>query len=255
MKSIDFNKMKPHAIAIGVFLLLTVLYFLPTLSGSSLSTHDVSQWIGMSKEILDYKAQTGKEALWTNAMFSGMPSYQISVLYPSNWVKYINDFVWLGLPSPANIVFLALLSFYILAITLKADFRIAIALAIAYAFCSFNLVSLVAGHNTKVQAIALMPLVIAGVMMTYRGKWLSGGALTALALSLQIYANHLQITYYLAIAIGLLAVAIRLVILGNTAMAATPARTIDAIIKSLIVLFMIAFTNSATANNPIAIAK
>ena len=207
MKSIDFNKVKPHAIAIGVFLLLTVVYFLPTLSGSSLSTHDVSQWIGMSKEILDYKAQTGNEALWTNAMFSGMPSYQISVLYPSNWVKYINDIFWLGLPSPANIVFLALLSFYILAITIKADFRIAIALAIAYAFCSFNLVSLVAGHNTKVQAIALMPLVIAGVMMTYRGKWLSGGALTALALSLQIYANHLQITYYLAIAIGLLAVA------------------------------------------------
>jgi hypothetical protein len=206
MKSIDFNKVKPHAIAMGVFLLLTVVYFLPTLSGSSLSTHDVSQWIGMSKEILDYKAQTGKEALWTNSMFSGMPSYQISVLYPSNWVKYFNDFIWLGLPSPANIVFIALLSFYILAITLKADFRLAIALAIAYAFCSFNFVSLVAGHNTKVQAIALMPMVIAGVMMTYRGKWLSGGALTALALSLQIYANHLQITYYLAIAVGLLAV-------------------------------------------------
>ncbi len=205
MKSIDINKVKPHIIAIGVFLLLTVVYFLPTLSGSSLSTHDVSQWIGMSKEILDYKAQTGKEALWTNSMFSGMPSYQISVLYPSNWVKYINDFFWLGLPSPANIVFLALLSFYILAITLKADFRLAIALAIAYAFCSFNFVSLVAGHNTKVQAIALMPMVIAGVMMTYRGRWLSGGALTALALSLQIYANHLQITYYLAIAVGLLA--------------------------------------------------
>ncbi|MFM7014822.1 MAG: YfhO family protein [Bacteroidota bacterium] len=205
MKSIDFNKVKPHAIAIVVFLLLTVIYFLPTLSGSSLSTHDVSQWIGMSKEILDYKAQTGKEALWTNSMFGGMPSYQISVLYPSNWVKYINDFFWLGLPSPANIVFLALLSFYILAITLKADFRIAIALAIAYAFCSFNFVSLVAGHNTKVEAIALMPMVIAGVMMTYRGKWLSGGALTALALSLEIYANHLQITYYLAIAIVLLA--------------------------------------------------
>ena len=206
MKSIDFNKVKPHAIAMGVFLLLTVVYFLPTLSGSSLSTHDVSQWIGMSKEILDYKAQTGKEALWTNSMFSGMPSYQISVLYPSNWVKYINDFIWLGLPSPANIVFIALLSFYILAITLKADFRLAIALAIAYAFCSFNFVSLVAGHNTKVQAIALMPMVIAGVMMTYRGRWLTGGALTALALSLQIYANHLQITYYLAIAVGLLAV-------------------------------------------------
>jgi len=205
MKSIHINKVKPHIIAIGVFLLLTVVYFLPTLSGSSLSTHDVSQWIGMSKEILDYKAQTGNEALWTNSMFSGMPSYQISVLYPSNWVKYINDFIWLGLPSPANIVFLALLSFYILAVTLKADFRLAIALAIAYAFCSFNFVSLVAGHNTKVQAIALMPMVIAGVIMTYRGKWLSGGALTALALSLQIYANHLQITYYLAIAVGLLA--------------------------------------------------
>ncbi|MFN8153514.1 MAG: YfhO family protein [Bacteroidia bacterium] len=206
MKPSLLKQLQPHLIAIGIFIVITFLYFSPAFSGKALEQHDIAQWLGMSKEISDYRAATGIEPLWTSAMFSGMPAYQISVLYPSNLIRYVSDLSMLWLPSPANLLFLGLISFYILMISLKADYRIGIAGAIAYAFCSFNFVSITAGHNTKVQAIMLMPMIIAGVIMAYRSKWLLGAAIACIGLSLQMYANHLQISYYLAITIGMLAV-------------------------------------------------
>ena len=206
MKSSLLKQLQPHLIAIGAFLLITFLYFSPAFSGKALEQHDIAQWLGNAKEITDYREATGIEPLWTSAMFSGMPAYHISVLYPSNLIRYVSDLSMLWLPSPANLLFLGLISFYILMISLKADYRIGIAGAIAYAFCSFNFVSITAGHNTKVQAIMLIPMILAGVIMAYRSKWLLGAAITCLALSIQIYANHLQITYYLAITIGLLVI-------------------------------------------------
>lgn len=204
MKPSLFKQLQPHLIALGIFLVITFLYFSPVFTGKALEQHDIAQWLGMSKELSDYRAATGIEPLWTSAMFSGMPAYQISVLFPSNLIQYVSSVFMLGLPSPANLLFLGLLGFYILMITLKADYRIGIAGAIAYAFCSFNFVSITAGHNTKVQAIMLIPMILAGVIMAYRSKWLLGAAITGLALSVQIYANHLQISYYLAITIGML---------------------------------------------------
>ena len=204
MKTNLLKQLEPHLIAFGVFLLVSIVYFSPAISGKALDQHDINMWLGMQKEIADYREATGEEALWTGYMFSGMPAYQISVLYPANLMKQVNEFLWLWLPNPVNLLFLALLGFYLLLIALKADFRIAMAGAFAYAFCSFYFVSIQAGHNSKVHAIALIPLVFAGVMMAYRGKWLLGAAVTAVGLSLQIYANHLQITYYTAITIGLL---------------------------------------------------
>lgn len=200
------KRLTPHIIAILVFVALTFLYFSPLLSGKELSQHDVTQWLGMSKEINDYRDQTGKEALWTNSMFGGMPAYQISVKYSANLLSYINDALFLWLPSPANLIFLGMLGFYLLLITLRVDYRLAIAGGIAYAFCSYFPVVIMAGHNTKAHALGLFPLVIAGVLMAYRNKRLLGGAVTALALGLQIYANHLQITYYLALTILILVI-------------------------------------------------
>lgn len=204
MKPSLLKQLQPHLIAIGIFLVITFLYFSPAFSGKALEQHDIAQWLGMSKEITDYRNTTGIEPLWTSAMFSGMPAYQISVLYPSNLIRYVSDLSMLWLPAPANLLFLGLISFYILMISLKADYRIGIAGAIAYAFCSFNFVSITAGHNTKVQAIMLMPMIIAGVIMAYRSKWLLGAAIACIGLSLQMYANHLQISYYLAITIAML---------------------------------------------------
>jgi Bacterial membrane protein YfhO len=192
---------KPHLIAIGLFIVLTFAYFMPVLQGKQIEQHDIEQWTGMSKEILDWKAKTGVAPLWTNSMFSGMPGYQISFVSPANLLRYVSDALWLWLPVPASYMFLMFLGFYILMITLKADWRISIAGAFAYSLASYNFIIINAGHNSKAHAIALLPLVIAGVIMTVRGNILRGGILTAVALALQIYANHLQITYYLAFGI------------------------------------------------------
>lgn len=204
---IDFKKLLPHGIAIAVFLIITVVYFFPLLQGKGLEQHDIAQWTGMSKELTDFRNKYHTEPLWTNAMFSGMPAYQISTLYPANLIQYVNDLLFFFLPSPACYIFLALLSFYILMLVLRFDYRMGIAGAIAFAFSSYNFVIISAGHNSKAHAIALIPLVFAGIIMTYRGKWLFGGALTALALALELYANHLQITYYLMITILVMVIA------------------------------------------------
>lgn len=206
MKPTLFQQVKPHLIAILIFLVVTLVYFSPLLQGKVLNQHDISQWAGMAKEIQDFRDKTGQEALWTNSMFGGMPAYQISVLYPSNLVQYVYKALTLGLPSPADLLFICLLGFYILLISIKTDYRLAIAGAFAYAFCSYFLIIIQAGHNTKAIAIAFMPMVMAGVIMAYRGRYLFGAGLAALSLALQIYANHLQITYYLALAIIVFAI-------------------------------------------------
>jgi len=155
---------------------------------------------GMSKEILDFKKETGEQTLWTNSMFGGMPAYQISVQYTGNVIGYLDKVFRLWLPRPADLVFLYLLGFYVLLISLKADPWLAIAGAIAFAFSSYFFIILEAGHNSKAHAIGYMPLVVSGILMVFRGKKLVlGGIITAVFLSLELKTNHLQITYYLAL--------------------------------------------------------
>jgi hypothetical protein len=204
---IDFKKLLPHLYVVIFFIAICAVYFWPVLEGKEIRQHDIQQWEGMAKEIADFREEHGTEPLWTRSMFGGMPAYQISVLYPANLVKYVNDVLLLGMPMPYSYVFMALLGFYILLLTLKVDYRLAVAGAIGYAFCSYNFIIIMAGHNSKMHAIALMPFVVAGVLMVFhRRKYLFGAAFTAMALALQIYANHLQITYYLALALAVLGV-------------------------------------------------
>ena len=151
-----------------------------------------------SKEIVDFREETGKEALWTNSMFSGMPAYQISTRSNANLIQYISKVITLGLPRPANYLFLYLLGFYILLLSLKIDYRLSVVGAIAFAFSSYFFIIIQAGHMTKAHAIAYVPMVVAAVLYTYRGNMFLGGVLT-IYLALEIYANHLQITYYLAL--------------------------------------------------------
>ncbi len=206
MKNSLFQRLQPHLIAVGVFLLISFLYFLPVLQGKVLSMHDISQWTAMSKEVTDYRNATGEEALWTNCMFGGMPAYQISLVSKANWTKFLTLAFTMKLPEPVNLLFISLLSFYILLLTLRADWRLAIAGAIAFTFCSYTFVAIQAGHISKVHAIGLMPLIVAGILLAYRGRFLLGAAMTAAGLAMEIYANHLQVTYYLSMAIGLLLV-------------------------------------------------
>jgi len=193
----DLKKVFPHALAIIVFVALTFLYFKPAFEGKVMNQGDITHYLGMSKEIKDFRDQYKEEALWTNSMFGGMPAYQISVSHPGNLIAHVDTFLRLGLPNPINVVFLYFLGFYLLLIVLRIDPWLSILGAVAFGFSSYFFIVLEAGHNSKAVAIAYMAPVVAGVLLTMRGKYLLGGALSALFIALELNANHPQITYYL----------------------------------------------------------
>ncbi len=197
MKQIPFQKLIPYFVGVFLFLLVTLIYFNPLLSGKRLNQSDIVHYKGASKEIADYRDKTGEEALWTNSMFGGMPAYQISIQYPENLLNQVNTFLQFGLPRPAGIVFMYFLGFFILLLVLKVHPWLSVIGSFAFGFSSYLFIILVAGHNTKALAIAYMAPVLAGIILSYRGKYIWGGILTALFLGLEIKANHPQITYYL----------------------------------------------------------
>lgn len=201
MKKIDFkSEVLPHLIAIGIFLLLVIAYFTPVfLEGKTIKQGDVLTWGGNSAQIYQHRAKYGDEPLWTNASFSGMPAYTISVLYPGELLEYLEKALTLGLPYPVSIVFIGLLSYYILLLAYGVETWLAILGAIAFTFFSFNFISLEAGHNSKLRAMTFAPLLLAGIVLAYRGKWLRGFILAALGTALQVRSGHYQITYYVGI--------------------------------------------------------
>lgn len=206
MKDIFKKNWFPYLMAVVVFLLLSIMYMNPVLSGKKLNQGDISQFRGMAKEIQDHRAQTGEEPLWTGAAFSGMPAYQISMKSPANLIKSIDHFFRLGLPRPADYLFVSLLGFFILLLALRVNPWLSLVGAIAYAFSSYFFIILDAGHNSKAHAIAYMAPVIAGFILTYRGKYLLGAIVTLLFASLEIATNHLQITYYLILTMVVLGI-------------------------------------------------
>jgi len=195
LKKFDVSKALPYLTAIIFFLVISYAYFSPLLEGKRLSQHDYSTYLGGAKELKDYRDATGEEALWTNRMFVGMPSYLISTRYKGNLLQYVNKIVQVG-PRPGSYLFLLLLGSFVLLLALKVNPWLSIAGALALAFSSYNFIIILAGHNTKVVAIAYVAPVIAGVIMTMRGKKFLGAAITGIFLSLEILAGHPQITYY-----------------------------------------------------------
>ena len=161
---------------------------------------DISHFKGMSKEIVDFRELTGEDPLWTNSMFGGMPAFQISVNYTLNLINYVYKFI-LGFPRPAEFLFLYALGFFILLRTLKVEYKISILGSVAFALSSYFIIIILAGHSSKAYAIALMAPVLAGFILTYKGKVLRGIALTGIAMALELRANHIQVTYYLGMII------------------------------------------------------
>ncbi|HNW73636.1 MAG: YfhO family protein [Bacteroidales bacterium] len=198
MKNLDFKKLAPYLAAVVIFLIITFAYLTPLLEGKRLMQSDIIHFQGMSKEIVDYRAKTGQEPLWTNSMFGGMPAYQISTKYTGNVLGYADKILSLGLPHPANLVFLYFLGFFILLLVMGVNPWLSIVGAIGFAFSSYFFIIFDAGHNSKAHAIAYMAPVIAGMILTMKRKYLWGGLLTTVFLSLEVKANHPQITYYLA---------------------------------------------------------
>jgi len=206
MKNISFKKVAPYLAAIVLFIVITFAFFSPLLEGKRIFQSDIAQFLGMSKEIVDYRLVTGQEPLWTNSMFGGMPAYQISTNYTSNLVGYLDNILTLGLPHPANLVFLYFLGFFFLLLVMKVDPWLSIAGAIAFAFSSFFMIIIDVGHNSQAHAIGYMAPVLAGFILTFRKQYILGGLLSAVFLSLELKANHPQITYYLVMLAVLLGI-------------------------------------------------
>ncbi len=203
------SQVLPHLIAIAVFLVITLVFFHPIFFGNkAIQQSDVLQGIGAGQEIKEYREATGEEPLWTNSMFGGMPAYLISVVYPGEGiVNTLQTIYSLWLPRTPGIIFKAMLSFYILLLVFGIRPYVAIAGAIAFGLGTFNMISLEAGHVWKVDAIAYMPLVLAGIHVALKGNRMWGFTLTALALAFEIDSNHLQVTYYLLLIVILYGVA------------------------------------------------
>ena len=194
-------------ICIVAFALITLVYFFPVMQGKRVKQHDIEMYKGMSKEIVDFRQETGEQSLWTNSMFGGMPAWNISVRQNSNLMSYVNKVFSLGLPNPIGAVFISMLGFFILLLVLECNIWVSFVGALAYGFTSYMFIIIGAGHNSKAMAMAYMAPVIAGILLTYKGKYLWGAVLTAIALALEISAGHLQITYYLLLIVVCIVIA------------------------------------------------
>ena len=158
----------------------------------------------MSNEVVDFRNEFDSEPLWTNSMFGGMPATQISVVYESNLLRYVNSAMQLGLPHPINVFFLYMLGFFIFLLCLKVNPWLALVGSIAYGFSSYFFVIIDVGHNSKAMAMAYMAPALGGFLMALRGKKFLGTAIFTLFIALQIGANHPQVTYYLFLFLGIL---------------------------------------------------
>ncbi len=202
----SLKKVLPHLLVLVGFVILSLAYFSPVLKGKQILQSDIVQYIGMSKQQKDFSAKTGEETYWTNSAFSGMPTYQLGAKYPHNYIKKL-DLALRFLPRPADYLFLYLLSFYVLLLVLKVDFKLAAIGAIAFGFSTYLIIILGVGHNSKAHAIAYMPLVLSGVILTFRKKYILGFLLTVVAMGLEIVSNHFQMTYYLLLLVIVLGIA------------------------------------------------
>ena len=189
------NQTLKHLTLILGFGLFSVLFFYPVLSGKKLIQSDIRQYSGMSRQIQEYR-ENNEEIYWIDNAFGGMPTYQLGARYPYDFLTPIHQLIqWI--PQPAEILFLYLLSAYLFLLIIKMPIPIAVFGAFAYGLSTYLLIILQVGHNTKAQAMAYMPLVIGGMYMILHDHRSRGFVLTVFALSMQIRANHYQMTYYM----------------------------------------------------------
>ena len=193
-----WKKFLPDVVVIAVFAIISFAYFfVPITQGKILFQHDASAGVGAAQEMTEYQNRTGETTRWTNSIFGGMPTYQMSPSYQStDGLSQVMNAYHLWLPDNVWFLFAYLLGFYIL---LRAfDFRQSLAAlgSVMWAFSSYFLIIIAAGHLWKVMALAYLPPMIAGVVLAYRGRYLSGFIVTALFTAFEIKANHVQMTYY-----------------------------------------------------------
>jgi len=207
MKSSWFKKLIPHGIAVLIFFVVAFIYCKPVLEGKVIAQHDITHWKGSIQQSVEYaKTHNGVYPLWTNGMFSGMPTFQIG--YTSNnkipWIAH--QIFSLGLPKPVNFFFLACICFYFLCVTLRVRTVLGILGALAFAYATYNPIITAVGHDTKMLSIAYMPALLASIILIYEKKYWLGAGLTALFTSVLIIQNHPQIDYYLFLTLAIMTI-------------------------------------------------
>lgn len=190
------KKLLPHFLVFLGFIVMAVAYFSPILQGKEIYQSDIAQYVGMARQQNEFRAETGEEPYWTDAAFGGMPTYQLGAHYPHNYIKAL-DSALRFLPRPADYLFLYFIGIYVLLLVLRVNYKLAFLGALAFGFSTYLIIILGVGHNAKAHAIAYMPLVLGGILLCFRGKYLGGFLLLAVGMALEIGANHFQMTYYL----------------------------------------------------------
>ncbi|MEO1257654.1 MAG: YfhO family protein [Bacteroidota bacterium] len=194
-----FQKALPHIVAVIVFLIVNVLYFTPQLQGKRVESGDTISSAGMTQEMRQFYERTGERTLWTNAMFGGMPTYQIGAVQPTNLVKYVEHAAHLFIGRPIGYFFAMMATFYVLMLLLGVNPWLSMVGAVAFSLTTNNIVLFGAGHMTKLRVFAFFGIMTAGMILAFRKKYLVGAVLFALGLSICLYANHVQMVYYLFI--------------------------------------------------------
>ena len=203
MNNIDIKRLIPHIIALIAFILMSIIYFYPQLQGKSIRSGDTNTYVGMAKESIDFKKETGESTLWTNSMFGGMPTYQISSPQSNNIFKTIQTVLYTGFSRPIGYFIFGSLSCYLMLIIFGVNPWLSIFGAIGFSFMTNHMVLYEAGHMSKIISIMSSPVVVAGLWALFRKKYLLGSLAFTLGLGLNITANHYQMTYYLAILLGI----------------------------------------------------
>jgi hypothetical protein len=192
-----WQKVQPHAIAIGIFFIISVAYCFPALQGLVVAQYDAEGWQGMAHQSVEFKEKYGHYPLWTNSIFSGMPAFQIALQSSHNiTIAWLHHLFILFLPEPAGLFFLACVGFYILCMALGIKSRIAILGSLGYAFASYNAVITAVGHTTKFSSMGYAPAVLAGLVILSQRRYLLGFITTLVFSTLMFYQNHIQIVYY-----------------------------------------------------------
>ncbi|MEL6637193.1 MAG: YfhO family protein [Bacteroidota bacterium] len=196
------QRLMPHLAAFFIILLAVVLYFLPQLQGRIIPAGDIVSYESMAREINDYRQSTGDRSLWTNSMFGGMPTYQIDSSQPSNVLNYVEKATQLFTARPIGYFFSMAFLFYFLMLYLGASPWLSIIGGLAFGLSAGNMTLFEAGHMTKLRVIATFSLMVIGMLMVFRKDYLRGSLLFALGLGLSLYANHVQMTYYFFLGLG-----------------------------------------------------
>ena len=199
------NILFKYLLPILLFTVISIVYFYPVLEGKVLQQSDTIHHIGNTKYNKDFRAETGEEALWNVAMFSGMPTYLNGFQTDTNWIGKAKN-IFYKIPRPASYLILSFLFFYVFLLLFGVNPWISFAGALLYGFTSFFFVIIESGHNTKAHALSYMALIIGGILFAYKKNRIGGGIITAVGLSWMILANHLQMTYYTAIMVLIIAV-------------------------------------------------